>query len=292
MDIKKTLDIASRKIAKSNIENPEIEANILLSSILKKDREFLFSHPEKPVSFWQNLLLQKIIKKRLSGYSSAVLTGHKWFYGLDFIVNKNVLVPRPETELLVEEAFKTISNYKSSKINLIDIGTGSGCIAITLAKKLFKDGVNFTCTAVDISKKALKVAKKNAKKHNVNSCINFLYSDLLSAMRFEKNTKTTFITANLPYLTPEQIKNSPSIHKEPKIALESGEEGLDHYHRLFDQVNKKRGEISTTIYIFCEIDDSQKEAFLFLSSKKLPSAKIEIKKDLGGQDRLAILQIT
>ncbi len=291
MNIERTLKKALAKLEKGKIENPTLEAELLLSFALKKGREFLFSHPEIEVSFWQNLSFERMVKKRLKGYSSAVITGHKWFYGLDLIVNKNVLVPRPETEMMVDEVIKEINKSDSKTITLIDIGTGSGCIAIAVAKELSNKEIDFDLTAIDISKKALTIAKKNAKKHEVENCIKFLYSDLLSKKNLHKTTGAIFITANLPYLTPRQVEESPSIQKEPKIALESGAEGLDHYCHLFEQLKKKKAQAKNKILLFCEIDDTQKETFSLLSKKVLPEAVLETKNDLNSQDRLAILRL-
>jgi release factor glutamine methyltransferase len=142
---------------------------------------------------------------------------------------------------------------------------------------------------LDISRKALKVARKNSRKYNLDNCIKILYSDLLNIIDFKKLNGPIFITANLPYLTPEQIKNSPSIKKEPKMALESGKDGLNHYRRLFGQIkNKIRG---IKFFLFCEIDESQATAFTKLVKQELPTAKLSIKKDLNGADRLAVLVI-
>ncbi|MFA5247852.1 MAG: peptide chain release factor N(5)-glutamine methyltransferase [Patescibacteria group bacterium] len=289
MMIKEVLNISKSKLEKNKISSSLLEVEILLSAVFKKDKEYLFFNPNKEISIWQNFLFQRMLKKRLAGYSVAVIVGHKWFYGLDFFVNKNVLVPRPETELMVETVLEAIINYKLLIINLIDVGTGSGCIVVSLANELNKKKIEFNSYALDISRKALKVARKNSRKYNLDNCIKILYSDLLNIIDFKKLNGPIFITANLPYLTPEQIKNSPSIKKEPKMALESGKDGLNHYRRLFGQIkNKIRG---IKFFLFCEIDESQATAFTKLVKQELPTAKLSIKKDLNGADRLAVLVI-
>lgn len=266
--------------AEFNLAN--LEAEILLSFILNKPKEFLYSHPEKEISSSDNRKLNKLIKKRLCGFPVAYLIGHKEFYGLDFIVNKHVLIPRPETEILVEEILKNTKHQIPNTI--IDVGTGSGCIIISLAKNITDKTVNFY--GLDISKQALKIAKKNARLNGLTSRITFLHSNLLKKVLKRNFSEPVIITANLPYLTSEQIKNSPSIKKEPKLALSSGLNGLNHYRQLLIQIKQNFKLFKGGLEIFCEIDDTQKEAIKKLIKKELPLAKIEIKKDLGAFDRL------
>jgi release factor glutamine methyltransferase len=335
MNIKKIIAFAGEKLKKFGLDSPFVEAEILLSAVLKKNKEYLLSHPDDKVSFWQNFCFQEMVKKRLAGYSSAVLAGHKWFYGLDFAVNKNVLVPRPETELIIDEIIqntKYLPTGKAGKIpnTIIDVGTGSGCIVITLAKLLKDKEINFY--GLDISRKALAVARKNAIKNGVAGCIKFLYSDLLNIIDFRKMSGPIFITANLPYLTAEQIASSSSIQKEPRLALFSGIDGLDHYRRLLGQIRNKAREQHTPfgsaqdmpsrithptsgyrgtppgrgiepplflegiktreIFLFCEIDESQKNSMANLIKQEFPDAEFEFKNDLGGHCRLAIIKLT
>ena len=138
------------RLEKAEIESAPLEAELLLSYILKKPREFLYAYPEKKISIFCSLSINNSVRKRLSGLSLAAITGQRGFYGLNFIVNKNVLIPRPETELIVEEVCKTL-NYQGLS-TVIDIGTGSGCIIITLAK-LLKQRNDIRFYGLDISKR-------------------------------------------------------------------------------------------------------------------------------------------
>lgn len=285
MDICNLLCFSKEIMSKVGISSPALESEILLSAVLKKNKEYLLANPKDKISFWLEIKFKRLLKKRLDGYSLACLTGRKWFYGLDFFVNKNVLIPRPETELMID----FIRNCKFPITDLIDVGTGSGCIIIALANIL--DIKNIKFYGLDISRKALKVAKKNAKKNKVDGCINFLYSDLLEKIDFKKTKGAILIAANLPYLSPEQIKNSPSIQKEPRIALESGSEGLNHYCRLFEQLKAKEKNKGVKIILCCEIDESQKNVFSNLVKKIFPTAKLVFKKDLNGDDRLAVINL-
>ena len=277
MTISQTLKLAISKLGSVKIDFPHLEAEILLSAILKKPREFLPAHEEKILTAKQLSGFEHQLTKRLKGLPIAYLTGHKEFYGLDFMVNKSVLIPRPETELMVDEAAK-LATQSTRSLTLVDLGTGSGCIIITLAKML-----NQKFIAVDISSEALIVAKKNARLHGVDKKIKFIKSDLLSPVVL---TSPLIILANLPYLTPSQIKESPSIKYEPKLALTAGPDGLKYYRKLFKQIKKFHD-----ITVLCEIDPGQKTPIKQLTEQYLPHAKIQIKKDLAGLNRLAIINI-
>lgn len=287
MNIKTELNKAIKKLNDKKIDSAEIAAEAVLAYILKENRAFLLSHPEKKLNIWQQLRFKYSIARLLSYTPLAYILGYKEFYSLDFIVNKNVLIPRPETELMIDEALRIIKNEKLSIKDVVDIGTGSGCVVVSLAKKTKEIGRNINFYGLDVSKKALKVAKINARKNNLESCIKFLYSDLLNVIDFTKIKDSVLITANLPYLTPDQVKNSSSIKKEPKLALLAGHDGLDYYRRLFDQVKDKNG-----IVLLCEIDHTQKSVMENLILQTIPMAKFEIINDLGGYARLAVINIS
>lgn len=291
--------------------NPHLEAEFLLSHILKKPREYLLTYPEKKLSAARARKFLLLIKKRARGWPAAYLTGEKEFYGLKFFVDKNVLIPRPETELMVEEALRHITrNIKH--ITFIDVGTGSGCIIISIAKAVISNFkfsppsrgpakaavifnkssiLNFKFFGTDVSRKALAIAKKNAEFHNVNKQIYFMKSNLLDSIPKSKicNLKSKIlILANLPYLTPLQIKNSPTIKYEPKLALAAGPDGLKYYRKLFSQINKLKIQ---NCLILCEIDSSQAIKIKKLARTLLPLARIAIKKDLKGLNRLVIIRL-
>ncbi|OGF27519.1 hypothetical protein A2303_01495 [Candidatus Falkowbacteria bacterium RIFOXYB2_FULL_47_14] len=240
-----------------------------------------------------------LIKKRLSGLPVAYLIGHKSFYGLDFIVNKNTLVPRPETEMMVDLTTRYSQLItRNEQMLMVDVGTGSGCIIISLAKQILSRFPTPDFIATDISPEALAVARKNAKQHGVNKQIKFLRGNLLLPVLSDKNFQSKIknqkpkiiITANLPYLTPTQIKNSPSIKHEPKIALSAGPDGLKYYRQLFMQIRQMLN-VKYQMSIFCEIDPSQSAKIKQLAKRELPKHKFEIKKDLAGYDRLAVIKI-
>ncbi len=257
-----------------------LDIELLLAHALRQPRAFLLTHLNEKISLKKYLSLRYYLWQYLRGYSVAAITKHKEFFGLDFYVDKNVLIPRPETELMVEEALKEIKN-SSTEITLIDIGVGSGCVPISIGKNSEK---RVQIIAVDISGKAITVAKKNSEKNSVT--IEFFKSDLLSSVQdylSKINTRIIF-TANLPYLTEKQFKEEPSIRREPKIALVADNNGLALYEKLLRQTktifpNKK-------IILFLEIDPTQSEQIKKIILQLYPSAQIEIKKDLSGLDRL------
>ena len=156
---------------------PALDLDLLLAKTLHQTKEFIFLHPQYLVSIIQHLHFRWLVYLKKKGYSVAAIVGHKEFYGLDFLVNKHVLIPRPDTELMVEEAVERIKGTREKEeenIILIDVGTGSGCIPISILKNLTAPIQTF---AIDVSRPALRIAKKNAKKHNVN--IQFLHGNLL-----------------------------------------------------------------------------------------------------------------
>ncbi len=312
MQIHLILNESIRQFKDAGIKNPQLEAELLLSHTLRKPREYILAHGEERLTKSRVTRYELCVMKRLQGMPLAYITGRKEFYGLDFCVNKHVLVPRPETELMVEEALKHIAwntkyGTRSTKHGtrnmehgtIIDVGTGSGCIIITLAKilNLKSKILNLKFLATDISSSALTVARKNAKLHGVNNNIRFLrgnlFEPILKNPKHLKNHKNPIIVlANLPYLTPKQIKNSPTIEYEPKLALSAGPDGLKYYRELFKQIKNLWLSVSYPwLSVLAEIDPSQTEKIKKLAKTTLPDAQLQIKKDLLGHNRLVILTI-
>jgi len=278
-------DYITTALKESNLTS--LEMSLILAYVLKKPREFVLTYTEYKIDSRQARKINSLIARRKRGEPLAYLLGEKEFYGLNFFVNKNVLIPRPETELIIEETIHATRDTQHATI--VDVGTGSGCIIITLAilNQKFKD---HEYIGLDISSKALTVAKKNSKFHKVDSKIKFLKSDLLSGITnlpgIVRSSKI-IILANLPYLTPKQVRESPSIKYEPKSALIAGSGGLKYYRKLFKQIIKLKLD---NYVAFCEIDHTQARNIKKLITKELPEAKTEIKKDLAGYDRLVIVK--
>lgn len=275
-------------------ELPPFEQELILAHILNKSREYVLTHSEIRLNRSQKSRFDNLINRRKNHEPLAYIFGHKEFYGLDFIVNKNVLVPRPETELLVETAIEKIRTGKNNASAILDIGTGSGCVIISIAKYFKKSENKFI--ASDISKKALRIARRNARMHRVDKKIIFFQSDLLNNKKMIEiiNKQKLIILANLPYLDiawKNLLKSTDSagLKYEPKLALEGGTDGLDVYRRLAAQIiylRNKKTILKTTL--ICEIGNTHRNKMSKLFSF---SDKIAFKKDLAGKTRLAIITL-
>ncbi|MBT4277495.1 peptide chain release factor N(5)-glutamine methyltransferase [Candidatus Falkowbacteria bacterium] len=281
--LKKSIDF----LESQNIKNAGLDAEILLCYFLKKDKSWLYSNFNYKLNQNQQKTIDKLIKQRSKNIPVAQITKEKEFYKLKFFVNKNILVPRPETELIVEEAIHVIRSTQHA--TLIDIGTGSGAVIIALAKNI----QNSEFFASDISEKALYVARKNARLHKVNKKIKFLKGNLLEPIiknkKLANKARSYVITANLPYLTPTQFKEEKSIQAEPKKALISGNDGLKDYRKFFKQLKKLTNHSQATIII--EFDPSQTNKLKKIIKQNFPKAKTQTKKDLSGLNRVMVIKI-
>jgi len=281
MTVKQTLKNSTDNL--SNISStPSLDAEVLLCYVLKIGKTKLYQDLEKKLSTEQLKKYQTLIAQRKKYKPVAYLTRHKEFYGLDFYVDERVLVPRPDTELLVEEIIKYAKKNKNQQLEIADVGTGSGCIAIALAKYLPAAKIY----AIDISPKALAVAKINMGKHHLAKQIKLLRGDLLAPLK----KKVGIIVANLPYLAQKNIPHiAPDvIDYEPAQALFAGADGLKYYQKLLSQANYYLRQPGL---IVLEIDPSFKDKILRLAQKAFSKSKITIKKDLAGQDRVLIIKI-
>ena len=234
------------KLKQNNISNPELDLRILLKYSSKKNNEIILSNVN--LEDINIVKFKKSLQKRINRKPIAKIIHNKSFWKNDFFVNNFVLDPRPETELIIEEVLNLYKN-KNLKLKILDIGTGSGCIAISLAKE-FK---NASITAIDISHKALEVAKKNLKLHNCDNQIQLQLVDF-------KNLTSTFdlIVSNPPYLTNYQFNNAdPEVKNyEPKLALVGGDDGLKFYREYSNNLKRLMNKSS---YFLCEIGIDQKQ---------------------------------
>lgn len=286
-NIKQMLEQAIILLKSKKIASAYLDAELVLAYVLKQSRAFVLAHPERTLTSRQLQTYRSLIRKRSRHYPLAYILGHKEFYGLDFFVSPAVLIPRPESELLVDEAWAELKARTAHSL-VIDVGTGSGCLLITTLKKLSQTS-SVTGIGLDISPLALRVAKKNAYKHQMKN-ITFLHSYLLSSLLKQPSLYTNYshiiILANLPYLTTREISQEPSISKEPRLALDGGRQGLELYKKLAKEVEELAISSQASITILCEINPHQQKGL-----EKIWPGQVTFKKDLGGKVRLGVVKI-
>lgn len=291
-------------LAKYNGKTDRLDIELLIADAIGKPREFVLAHPGYKLTQSQIANLKSRLLRRSRHEPLAYILGHKEFYGLDFKVDKHTLIPRPETELLVEKAIKKIQNSIPStrdKIqnSVIDVGTGSGNIIIAVAHSAPRaTNGKLTYFGIDLSEKALRVARQNAKAHRLDKKIKFLKGNLLNPILKSKNHKLEAINytilANLPYLSQEiYAATAPNVKKyEPKSALYSATEGLAHYEKLLRQIKKLRldGGLPHITCLF-EFSPEQKNKISKLIKSCFPKVTIEFHKDLAGKWRMVEFEV-
>ncbi|HBK34610.1 MAG: Release factor glutamine methyltransferase [Candidatus Uhrbacteria bacterium GW2011_GWE2_40_58] len=305
MTIVEALKWASEQLQtnlKETNKSPMLDAELLLSFVLKTTKTNLFAHINEPLSSEQSDQFTQLIIRRLTHEPIAYLLGTKAFYGREFEVNSSVLIPRPATELMIEQAISLCKDSPPETTFFLDVGTGSGAIAITLATE-----TAISVIATDISKEAIEVAKRNALAHHVDQKIDFRQGDLLEPILLIleklKKHKTDcpdqvimdeiILCANLPYLSETQWeKTQLNVREhEPRLALEAGSEGLDYYEKLFQQIKKHRSLFPNHLTTLIEIDPSQVTRAIDLIYESFPSSYPEIYQDLEGHNRLIVTHL-
>ncbi len=279
MTLKQVLSRARRILATNNIEDTPLECELLLRHTLKISRTQLYLDPDRELNPKQEETFWQLIKRRLNGEPTAYITRHREFYGLDFYVDTRVLIPRPESETLVEKALNHAQNYPISTI--AEIGTGCGAIAISLALNLPQAKIY----ATDVSDTALEVALFNCQKYGVAHRIGLLHGNMLDPLP----EPVDLIIANLPYVKESELSRMRSAHSEPWLALNGGPDGLEKIYQLCHQVDDK---LNTDGYLFLEIGMGQRRAVTTLLHNLFSSARIEVTPDLGGIDRVVSLRLT
>ena len=262
------------------IEAPKNKARIILQHTLKKSRDYLIIYDDKEVTKTQREEYIKGIKRLIMGEPLQYITGFQEFMKLKYLVTKDVLIPQPDTEILVEEVIKILNNIQNPVI--LDMCTGSGAIAISIAKYV----QNARIYAVDISKKAIQIAKENAKLNGVSNNIEFIESDLFEKLR-EK--KFDVIVSNPPYIPTNDIKKLPiEVQNEPKIALDGGKDGLDFYRSIAKQ---GYNFLNRQGYICLEIGYDQKNEVQKIINEQRRYVETYCKKDLYQNDRVIVTRI-
>ena len=279
MTIKEMLSKGMIMLKGSNIDSPKLKARLLLQHILNKPRQYLIVYDNKEVDKKEQWEYFVNIEKLANGVPLQHITHKQEFMKMDFYVDENVLIPRPDTEILVEEAIKIAQKMNQPKI--LDLCTGSGAIAISIAKNV----PNAEIYAIDISQKAIEVAKKNAK--NLDAKIEFIKSNLFSKL---EKMKFDIIVSNPPYIKKEDINYlSQEVRKEPGLALDGGIDGLDFYRKIIKQAIEY---LKLGSYLCFEIGFDQKDDVIDIIKKQDHYSNIYFKKDLCGNDRVIVTQVS
>jgi len=292
LTIKEVLSWAEGYLADHDVPDAKIEAEYLLAHALERKRTELYLNYTTPLPHHTLQEFVHLIERRIKREPSQYIIGEQEFWGLGFKVTRDVLIPRPETELIVEEAVKTITecemrnaelNPKSEIRNpklILDLCAGSGCIAIPLAKEI----TNSRVYAVDISERALAVAKENAERHGVADRITFLRGDLFEPIN-GMNIKADIIVSNPPYISKKMMAGlEPEIKDyEPVTALYGGEDGLDFYRRI---ISAASAYLLQGGYLMLEMGYGQAEEIKKLIEQDKVFEHIVIKKDFAGIDRV------
>ena len=280
MQIKEVMRKGMIKLKTNGVKEPNLKARLLMQYILNRPREYILVHDDKQLTLRQDVEYFKAIKKLIDGVPLQHITHQQEFMKLMFYVDENVLIPRPDTEVLVEEVIKLAKSINAKKI--LDLCTGSGAIAVSLAKYI--EGIQITAT--DISRKALSIAKLNATNNDVQDKITFVSSDLFQNISEERYD---IIVSNPPYIKRKAIKTlDEEVKREPIIALDGGNDGLEFYKKIIGnayQYLKYKG------YLCLEIGYDQKDEVIGLINKEEKYIDTYSKKDLYDNDRIVITKL-
>jgi release factor glutamine methyltransferase len=266
---------------KQGMESPRLNIELLLAHVLRKKRLALYMEFERELEEATLERLREMVKRRAAGEPLQYITGETEFCGLKFAVDKRVLIPRPETELLVETVLRQITNHQSP-ITIVDVGTGSGCIAVALALKLTGAEV----VAIDASDDALAVARANANRHDLEKKIRFLEGDLLEAL--PSSSRVDVIVSNPPYIASGDWAGLPKEVRdfEPVRALVAGEDGLEIFRRLAMTAGRV---LTPNGFVALELGAGQRPAVEELFGKE-NFAVTHVVKDLQGHERVIVAQ--
>ena len=280
MTIRETIRKGMIILKNNNVTEPNIKARMIMQYVLNKPREYLMIYDGEILKLRQEVNYFKAIKKLCQGIPLQHITNMQEFMKMRFYVDENVLIPRQDTEILVEEVIRIAKKINAKKI--LDLCTGSGAIAVSLAKYI----KNSEITAVDISKNALNIAKLNAKNNEVEEKITFIQSDLFKNVKKEKYD---IIVSNPPYIKKDILKKlDREVQKEPEIALDGGYDGLDFYRKIIntaDEYLKFHG------YLCFEIGYDQKEEVEELIREQGKYIETYCKKDLCDNDRIIVTKL-
>lgn len=264
---------------KSTSDTALLDSQVLLGFILSQTRAWVVSHPEQPLSREESSRYRSSVDWLFAGVPLAHILGKWEFFGLEFKVTPDVLIPRPETELLVEIGLEWLHS-RPGRRQAVDVGTGSGCIAIALASRV----PDLTVIASDLSAKALLVARQNIVQHHLLPRILPIQADLLPPVRI----RFDLICANLPYIPIQSLEKLPVSRYEPKLALDGGQDGLQVIKRL---LSSARPSLEPGACILLEIESGQGDLVPATAQGYFPEAQVTLQQDLAGQNRVVTIQL-
>ncbi len=274
---------ASQRLSEAGCDTPRLDAQVILAHVLGQDRSWLFAHHDYQLSDQEIERYTELIARRARREPVAYLIGRKEFYGLEFLVDRRVLIPRPETELLVDAALGQIASRSREPVLVADVGTGSGAIAVAVAVNAPGSRVY----AVDISPEALAVARENLRRLDGDGRVRLFLGDLLTPLP----EPVDIIVANLPYIPVKVLETlDPDVRDyEPPMALAGGEEGLQQIERLLEQAPRFLKPDGT---ILLEIGHDQGEVVRELAQRMEPRPRyVGVRQDYSGHDRLVTIEL-
>jgi release factor glutamine methyltransferase len=281
--IAETLKRASEYLREASVPNDLLDAQTLLAEALSRDRTYLIINFNKLLSDEERIKYQALIERRASGEPLQYITGHQEFFGLEFEVTPDVLIPRPETEIIIEETMSITQQAGLKRPLIVDVGTGSGCLAVTLAREIDRLRV----IATDISTSALRVAKRNAARHGMISRIDLIAANLFDA--FAEIPFADIIISNPPYVSRQELATLQREVRdwEPRVALTDFEDGLTFYRRLLKDAPAR---LKPGGHLICEMGYTQSDAIAAMIDPAVWSAP-RILRDLQGIPRTIVSQI-
>lgn len=289
MQIMESLTWANNKLKGHGVSDaPMLDAQLLLAYVLDRPKNYLFTHMDESLSEGALERFEQLVERRSRHEPVAYILGWKDFYGRSFLVNPFVLIPRPETEQVVEAALAEATSGRDTLF--IDIGTGSGAIAVTLAAES-----GLPVIAVDVSDRALTVARQNAAINKVDDRVTFVSGSLIDPID-PTNTKPleqVVIVANLPYLSTRQWTQAQAdVHDfEPRLALDGGVDGLELYNDLFRSLQLRRDDFPTQLSVVFEIDPDQRMGAPSVVKHYFPNAEVRVLNDLTNRARIVVAKL-
>lgn len=278
--VREIIQRCHRELEAIGIPDARLEAEVMVMNVMRMPRQDLFAHQEDEATIQQEQGIQGILDRRRTREPLAYILGYREFYGINLLVNPDVMIPRPETETMVEHAlFMALMGMESAQLVIADVGTGTGAIAINLAIHIPAARIY----AVDLADPVLNVVSYNVHSHNVADRVTLCQGDLLEPVP----EKVDLIVANLPYIPTERIPTlQPEVQWEPRVALDGGRDGLDLVRRMMSQATAKLNDQGI---ILLELDPEQMPVASEIALQHFPEANVTVEQDLARRDRILVV---